>query len=58
MSDEGIYFLDMPNPQFSVNKESPDLDVANEFMRFLITSRELSEMTIDEAIAGFGSFGQ
>ena len=44
MADEGAYFLDMPNLQFSVNKDSPNLDMANEFMRFLITSRELNEM--------------
>ena len=44
MSDEGGCFLDMPNLQFSVNKESQNLDMANEFMRFLITSRELNEM--------------
>ena len=44
MSDEGANFLDMPNLQFSVNKDSPNLDMANEFMRFLITSEELSEM--------------
>ena len=44
MSDEGASFLDMPNLQFSVNKESKNLDMANEFMRFLITSEELDEM--------------
>ena len=44
MSDEGAYFLDMSNLQFSVNKESPDLDMVNEFMRFLVTSEELNEM--------------
>ena len=44
IEDEGAYFLDMPNLQFSVNKNSPNLDMANEFMRFLITSRELNEM--------------
>ncbi|MBQ1534088.1 MAG: carbohydrate ABC transporter substrate-binding protein [Erysipelotrichaceae bacterium] len=44
MSDEGANFLDMPNLQFSVNKNSPNLDMANEFMRFLITPEELSEM--------------
>ncbi len=44
MSDEGAYFLDMPNLQFSVNKESPNLDMANEFMRFLITMPALNEM--------------
>ena len=44
MSDEGANFLDMPNLQFSVNKDSKNLDMANEFMRFLITSEELSRM--------------
>ena len=44
MSDEGANFLDMPNLQFSVNKDSKNLNVANEFMRFLITSEELNRM--------------
>ena len=39
MSDDGANFLDMPNLQFSVNKDSGNLDMANEFMRFLITSQ-------------------
>ncbi len=34
----------MPNLQFSVNKDSQNLNVANEFMRFLITSEQLNEM--------------
>ena len=68
VADEGAYFLDMPNLQFSVNKNSPNLDVANEFMRFLITSRELNEMarkkglvsptkdlSFDSMYASFGS---
>ena len=50
MADEGAYFLDIPNLQFSVNKASPDLEVANEFMRFLITSRELSEMAQNKGL--------
>ena len=44
LSDDGANFLDMPNLQFSVNKDSKSLDMANEFMRFLITSDELNEM--------------
>jgi len=44
MSDDGANFLDMPNLQFSVNKDSGNLDMANEFMRFLITTPELNEM--------------
>ena len=50
MSDEGAYFLDIPNLQFSVNKDSQNLDMANEFMRFLITSRELNEMAINKGL--------
>ena len=50
VSDEGAYFLDMPNLQFSVNKDSKNLDMANEFMRFLITSRELSEMAQNKGL--------
>jgi multiple sugar transport system substrate-binding protein len=44
IADDGAYFLDMPNLQFSVNKDSQNLEMANEFMRFLITSPELNEM--------------
>ncbi len=44
MSEEGAYFLDIPNLQFSVNKNSPNIHMVNEFMRFLITSRELNRM--------------
>ena len=44
MSDKGAIFLDMSNLQFSVNKDSANLDMANEFMRFLICSTELNNM--------------
>ena len=50
MSDEGASFLAMPNLQFSVNKESANLDMANEFMRFLITPQELSEMAQNKGL--------
>ena len=50
ISDEGSFFLDMPNLQFSVNKESPNLEIANEFMRFLISSRELNEMAQNKGL--------
>ncbi len=50
MSDDGAYFLDVPNLQFSVNKDSPNLDMANEFMRFLITPRELNEMALNKGL--------
>jgi len=44
MSDDGTSFLDMPNLQFSVNKESRNLNMTNEFMRFLIRLNELNSM--------------
>ena len=50
MSDEGAHFLDIPNLQFSINKNSPNQDVAREFMRFLITPRELNEMAQNKGL--------
>ena len=50
MSDEGANFLDMPNLQFSVNKDSSNLEMANEFMRFLITPQELNEMAKNKGL--------
>ncbi|MBP3205274.1 MAG: carbohydrate ABC transporter substrate-binding protein [Lachnospiraceae bacterium] len=50
MSDEGACFLDIPNLQFSVNKDSRNLAMANEFMRFLITTQELNEMAQNKGL--------
>ena len=50
MSDEGTSFLDIPNLQFSVNKNSQNLDMANEFMRFLITPQELNKMAQNKGL--------
>ena len=50
VSDDGAIFLDMPNLQFSVNKDSANLDMANEFMRFLITSQELNKMAQNKGL--------
>ncbi|MBQ6439638.1 MAG: carbohydrate ABC transporter substrate-binding protein [Mogibacterium sp.] len=50
MSDEGANFLDMPNLQFSVNKDSQNLEMANEFMRFLVTSQELNKMAQNKGL--------
>ncbi len=44
MSEAGGYFIDSPSFQFSVNKTCDNLDMTNEFMRFLITRRELNRM--------------
>ena len=50
LSDDGAYFLDMPNLQFSVNKKSSNLDMTNEFMRFLVSSKELNEMAQNKGL--------
>ena len=44
LTDKGGYFIDSPSVEFSVNKDCDDLDMTNEFMRFLITDKELNEM--------------
>ena len=44
LTDEGGYFIDSPSVEFSVNKDCDDLDMTNEFMRFLISNNELEEM--------------
>ena len=44
MTDDGGYFIDSPSIQFSVNKNCENLDMTNEFMRFLITNEELNAM--------------
>jgi multiple sugar transport system substrate-binding protein len=50
MSDDGASFLDMPNLQFSVNRDSGNLDMANEFMRFLVTPQELNKMAQNKGL--------
>lgn len=44
MSEAGGWFIDSPSIQFSVNKTCENLDMTNEFMRFLITRQELNRM--------------
>ena len=44
LSEEGGYFVDSPSVEFSVNKTCDNLDMTNEFMRFLITREELNRM--------------
>ena len=50
LSDDGAVFLDMPNLQFSVNKDSKNLDMSNEFMRFLVTPQELNNMAQNKGL--------
>ena len=44
LSEDGGYFIDSPSIEFSVNKTCENLDMTNEFMRFLITREELNKM--------------
>ncbi len=44
-TDEGGVFLNSVNLCFSVNKKSKNLDMANEFMRFIINDKELDNMS-------------
>ena len=44
LTGEGGYFIDSPSIEFSVNKDSSELEMTNEFMRFLITNDELEQM--------------
>ena len=44
LTEDGGYFIDSPSVEFSVNKDCDNLDMTNEFMRFLITESELNEM--------------
>lgn len=43
-TDNGGYFFNTITLSFAVNKESKNLEMANEFMRFLIRSQSLNEM--------------
>ena len=43
-TNEGGYFIDSPSVEFSVNKDCDNLDMTNEFMRFLISDKELNNM--------------
>ncbi len=44
MNDKGGYFIDSPSIQFSVNKDCENLDMTNEFMRFLVNTEQLNAM--------------
>ncbi|MBQ1450851.1 MAG: carbohydrate ABC transporter substrate-binding protein, partial [Eggerthellaceae bacterium] len=44
LTDEGACLIDKPSVQFAVNKESKNLDMANEFMRFLVNTQELNDI--------------
>ena len=68
---EGGYFLNSVSIGFAVNKHSANLDMANEFMRFLVTTDELNlmaqakrmvtpcaDMSLDGVYASFGAIDE
>ena len=44
MTAEGGYFIDSPSVEFSVNKDCKNLDMTNEFIRFLLRKEELKNL--------------
>lgn len=70
-TEQGGYFIDSPSIEFSINKRCDDLDMTREFMRFLISTKELNnmaslkrlvtptkEMSFDSVYAPFGKVPQ
>ena len=69
-TEEGGYFINAVSIGFGVNKNSKNLDMANEFMRFLVCTDELNQMamakrmvtpcldmSLDSVYAPFGKLG-
>ena len=48
--DDGGYYINSISICFSVNKNSANIDMANEFMRFLISSKELGNMAASKRL--------
>ena len=44
LTADGGYFIDSPSVEFSVNKDCENLDMTNEFMRFLLQMKELDNI--------------
>ena len=70
-TEKGGYFLNSVSIGFAVNKHSANLDMANEFMRFLVTTDELNlmaqakrmvtpcaDMSLDGVYASFGKIDE
>ena len=50
VTEEGGFFIDSPSVEFSVNKNCDNLDMTNEFMRFLIKTKELDRMASEKGL--------
>ena len=67
-TEKGGYFINTISMGFAVNKNSKNLDMANEFMRFLVSTEELNRMAqakrmvtpcVDMSLDGvYAAFGQ
>ena len=44
VNEQGGYFIDSPSLEFSVNKDCENLDMTNEFMRFILRTDELKNL--------------
>lgn len=44
VGENGGYFVDNPSKLLSVNKHCDNLDMTNEFMRFLVSTKQLNEL--------------
>lgn len=51
VTENGGYFIDSPSIEFSVNKDCDNLDMTNEFMRFLLSDSELNAMASIKRLA-------
>ena len=50
VTEQGGYFVDSVSLQFAVNKDCDNLDMTNEFMRFLLRSNELNDMAASKGL--------
>jgi len=50
VTEEGGYFIDSASLGFSVNKNCENLDMTNEFMRFMIRTKELSDLAANKGL--------
>ena len=50
VTEKGGYFIDSVSLEFSVNKNCENLDITNEFMRFIINAKELGDMASNKGL--------
>ena len=50
LAEQGGYFIDSPSVEFAVNKDCDNLDMTNEFMRFLIRTSVLDSLSVEKGL--------